>query len=94
MKNRIAQLRKKQRYSQAQLAEAAHVTRQTINAIENGKYDPSLGLSFRLAQILGVRLTSCSYMRVKKMIKTKKNIVYGAFLKTFVITSIVLFVIS
>ena len=94
MKNRIAQLRKKQRYSQAQLAEAAQVTRQTINAIENDKYDPSLGLSFRLAQILGVRLTSYSYMRVKKMIKTKKNIVYGAFLKTFVITSIVLFVIS
>ena len=94
MKNRIAQLRKKQRYSQAQLAEAAHVTRQTINAIENDKYDPSLGLSFRLAQILGVRLTSYSYMRVKKMIKTKKNIVYGAFLKTFVITSIVLFGIS
>lgn len=54
MKNRIAQLRKKQRYSQAQLAEAAHVTRQTINAIENGKYDPSLGLSFHLVQILRV----------------------------------------
>ena len=54
MKNRIAQLRKKQRYSQAQLAAAAHVTRQTINAIENGKYDPSLGHAFHLAQILGV----------------------------------------
>ncbi|KGG53398.1 hypothetical protein LACWKB10_1887 [Lactobacillus sp. wkB10] len=39
-------------------------------------------------------MTSYSYMRVKKMIKTKKNIVYGAFLKTFVITSIVLFGIS
>ena len=54
MKNRIAQFRKKQRYSQAQLAEAAHVTRQTINAIENDKYAPSLGLAFRLAQILGL----------------------------------------
>ena len=54
VKNRIAQLRKKQRYSQAQLAEAAHVTRQTINAIENDKYDPSLGLAFHLAQIWGV----------------------------------------
>ena len=51
MKNRIAQLRKKQRYSQAQFAAAAHVTRQTINAIENDKYDPSLGLAFHLAQI-------------------------------------------
>ena len=54
MKNRIAQLRKKQRYLQAQLAAAAHVTRQTISAIENDKYDPSLGLAFHLAQILGV----------------------------------------
>ena len=54
MKNRIAQLRKKQRYSQAQFAAAAHVTRQTINAIENDKYDPSLGLAFQLVQILGV----------------------------------------
>ena len=54
VKNRIAQLRKKQRYSQAQLAAAAHVTRQTSNAIENDKYDPSLGLAFQLVQILGV----------------------------------------
>ena len=54
VKNRIAQLRKKQRYSQAQLAAAAHITRQTINAIENDKYAPSLGLAFHLAQILRV----------------------------------------
>ena len=54
VKNRIGQLRKKQRYSQAQLAETAHVTRQTINAIEIDKYDPLLGLAFQLAQILGV----------------------------------------
>ena len=54
MKNKIAQLRKQQRYSQALLAQAANVTRQTINAIENDKYDPSLGLAFELAKILGV----------------------------------------
>jgi len=54
VKSRIARLRKKQRCSQAQLAETAHVTRQTINAIENDKYDPSLGLAFHLAQILRV----------------------------------------
>ena len=66
MKNRIAQLRKKQRYSQAQLAEAAHVTRQTINVIENDKYDPSLGLSFRLAQILGVTVDKLFLYEVEK----------------------------
>lgn len=54
MKNEIAKLRKQQRYSQALLAQAANVTRQTINAIENDKYDPSLGLAFELAKILDV----------------------------------------
>lgn len=50
----MLKLRKKQRYSQAQLAEKANVSRQTINAIENDKYDLSLGLAFQLADILGV----------------------------------------
>ena len=53
VKHILLKLRKKQRYSQAQLAEEA-VSRQTINAIENDKYDPSLGLAFQLADILGV----------------------------------------
>ena len=54
VKNRIARLRKKKRCPQAQLAETAHITRQTINAIEIDKYVPTLGLAFQLAQILGV----------------------------------------
>ncbi|WP_370448856.1 helix-turn-helix transcriptional regulator [Lactobacillus sp. ESL0263] len=54
VKHDLLKLRKKQRYSQAQLAEEANVSRQTINRIENDKYDPSLGLAFQLADILGV----------------------------------------
>lgn len=54
VKHILLKLRKKQRYSQAQLAEETNVSRQTINAIENGKYEPSLGLTFQLADILGV----------------------------------------
>ena len=54
MKHVLLKLRKKQRYSQAQLAEEANVSRQTINSIENDKYDPSLDLAFQLADILGV----------------------------------------
>ena len=50
----MLKLRKKQRYSQAQLAKEANVSRQTINAIENDKYDPSLDLAFQLADILRV----------------------------------------
>ncbi|WP_370530381.1 helix-turn-helix transcriptional regulator [Lactobacillus apis] len=52
----MLKLRKKQRYSQAQLAEEANVSRQTINSIENDKYDPSLDLAFQLADILGVTI--------------------------------------
>lgn len=51
MKNRLRVLRAERDLSQADLAEKASVSRQTINAIETGKYDPSLGLAFKLAQL-------------------------------------------
>ena len=56
MKNNIKNLRKAQKFSQDELAQAAVVTRQTINAIENDTYDPSLELAFKLASILLVRV--------------------------------------
>lgn len=49
MENRIKILRKKKFFSQETLAKKTDVTRQTINAIENNKYDPSLILAFKLA---------------------------------------------
>jgi putative transcriptional regulator len=49
MKNCLRELRKNRGLSQADLAEALEVSRQTINAIEAAKYDPSLPLSYRLA---------------------------------------------
>lgn len=54
MKNLIREKRKKIKLSQNELAEKAGVTRQTINAIENNKYDPSLKLAFKLASILQI----------------------------------------
>lgn len=53
MENRIRDLRIKRRWSQARLAELAGVSRQTINTIERGKYDPSLPLALKLARIFG-----------------------------------------
>ena len=53
MKNSIKKLRKEKNYRQEDLATALGVTRQTINAIENNKYDPTLLLAFKLASILG-----------------------------------------
>ena len=53
MKNRLRVLRAEKRMSQAALAEKTGVSRQTINAIENDKYDPSLSLAFKIAKLFG-----------------------------------------
>jgi len=55
VKSKLKILRAERDWSQAQLAEALGVSRQTINAIETGKYDPSLPLAFKMA-----RLFDCS----------------------------------
>ena len=51
MKNHVRDLRGEQGWSQADLAERLEVSRQTINAIETGKYDPSLPLAFKIARL-------------------------------------------
>jgi len=51
MNNRLRVLRAEQRWSQAELAKRLGVSRQTANAIENGRYDPSLPLAFDIAQV-------------------------------------------
>lgn len=51
MKNRLRVLRAERNWSQADLASSLGVSRQSVNAIETGKYDPSLPLAFRLARI-------------------------------------------
>lgn len=52
MKNTIKELRKSAKLSQEELAKICHVSRQTINAIENEKYDPTLQLAFAIATAL------------------------------------------
>ncbi|WP_010095204.1 helix-turn-helix transcriptional regulator [Ornithinibacillus scapharcae] len=56
MENRIKEYREKKSISQGKLAEICDVSRQTINAIENNKYDPSLQLAFDIAENLGVTM--------------------------------------
>ena len=51
MKNRLRELRDRHGWSQGDLAEQLDVSRQTVNAIETGKYDPSLPLAFRIAKL-------------------------------------------
>ena len=54
MKNRLKVLRAERDWSQADLAQRLDVSRQTVNALETGKYDPSLPLAFKLARLFGL----------------------------------------
>ena len=56
MKNKLRQLREQRSWSQGDLAEALEVSRQTVNAIENERYDPSLPLAFTIAALFKVRI--------------------------------------
>lgn len=56
MNNRLRVLRAERNWSQAELADALGVSRQTINAIETGKYDPSLPLAFKIARVFALAI--------------------------------------
>ena len=56
MNNRLRELRDARGWSQGELAERLEVSRQTVNALETGKYDPSLPLAFRIARLFGLRI--------------------------------------
>jgi putative transcriptional regulator len=58
MKNRLRILRAERNWSQADLAEHLEVSRQSVNAIETGKFDPSLPLAFKLARLFGTTIES------------------------------------
>jgi putative transcriptional regulator len=54
MENRLKVLRAEREWSQGDLADKLEVSRQSVNAIETGKYDPSLPLAFRIAELFGL----------------------------------------
>ena len=56
MKNRLRELRAKEQLSQADLAEKLGVSRQTVNAIETERYEPSLGLAFKIADLFKIAI--------------------------------------
>lgn len=56
MKNRLKVLRAERDWTQAELANRLEVSRQTVNAIEKGKFDPSLPLAFRAARLFGLSI--------------------------------------
>ena len=58
MRNRLRERRAARRWSQADLADRLGVSRQTVNALENGRYDPSLPLAFKIAEVFGEPIES------------------------------------
>jgi putative transcriptional regulator len=56
MKNRLKVLRAERDWSQGDLADALQVSRQSVNAIETGRYDPSLPLAFKIAELFGLAI--------------------------------------
>lgn len=56
MRNRLKVLRAERDWSQSDLADRLGVSRQSVNAIETGKYDPSLPLAFRIAELFGLTI--------------------------------------
>ena len=56
VKNRLKVLRAERNWSQGDLAERLGVSRQSVNALETGKYDPSLPLAFRIARLFGLQI--------------------------------------
>jgi len=56
LKNRIEELRRERGISQEELAAALEVTRQTIGSLENGRYNPSITLAFKLARYFGMSI--------------------------------------
>ncbi len=56
MKSKLRELREAKQWSQSDLADKLHVSRQTVNAIETEKYDPSLPLAFKVARLFKLRI--------------------------------------
>lgn len=70
MNNRLKVLRAERDWSQAKLAELLDVSRQTINAIENGKYDPSLPLAFKIADLFESKIEDIFEPEVENISRT------------------------
>ena len=73
MKNRLKVLRAERDWSQAALADAVAVSRQTINAIETGKYDPSLPLAMKIARVFGQSVEAIFFLEEDDLAPSAKQ---------------------
>ena len=69
MLNRLKVLRAERNWSQQDLADRLAVSRQSVNAIETGKYDPSLPLAFRIAELFALQIEDIFHSPAKESVK-------------------------
>ncbi len=74
MKNRLRELRAVRRWSQAELADRLDVSRQTVNAIETGRYDPSLPLAFKIANTFDENIESLFFPMTEPATEQDHNV--------------------
>ena len=65
MKNRLEQIRKKKGITQEELADALEVSRQTVGSLENGRYNPSIILAYKIAKYFNLTIEAVSYTHLR-----------------------------
>jgi putative transcriptional regulator len=74
MRNRLRELRAVRKWSQADLADRLDVSRQTVNAIETGRYDPSLPLAFKIADVFDENIESLFFPMTEPATEQDHNV--------------------
>ena len=82
VKNRLKVLRAERDWTQAQLALELDVSRQTVNAIETGKFDPSLPLAFRITDLFDLSIETCSGLTERNIADVAAPVALVAYLLT------------
>lgn len=76
MKNRLEELRKERGIKQEELADALEVSRQTIGSLENGRYNPSILLAFKIARYFGMSIEDIFIYEEEGNMKKEDNIIF------------------
>ncbi len=77
MKNRLEQIRKEKGITQEELADALEVSRQTVGSLENGRYNPSIILAYKIAKYFDLTIEEIFIYEEDKKWKNKKHRIFG-----------------
>lgn len=77
MKNRLEQIRKEKGITQEELADALEVSRQTVGSLENGRYNPSIILAYKIAKYFDLTIEEIFIYEEDKKWKNKKPRIFG-----------------